>query len=195
MISKVTIKEDLAIIWIPVATNLHAQVDLPTFDYGRILLERCSHKCLDENLKRNKNLNEDVGFQFYGWEQHTIKRVVDQIKILQRMSPEEFREFADNWMVNTDNTLAEVLASLDCDPWQKESYSIRTEKGPLKKLFPKKYWGFGINLLGKDFLVEVVINKGQFVWTSYQCRGVESCNFRWLKLCSEIDNAKNNQTD
>lgn len=193
MISKVTIKEETAIVWVPFDTNIYGLKTLPSFDFGRVLLEPYEAPAnLDEYLrKKTQGPREDLGFQFHGWDDKAIKRVVEQVKILQRLDKEEFKSFSDSWILQTEATLPYVLASLDCDPAQKESYAIQTNQGYLRKVFPKKYWGFGINLIGKDFIVEIVINKGHYVWTNYQFKGIESCNYMWLKLCSEIDNAKN----
>lgn len=197
MISKVSIHQDTAVVWIPKATNLHGQSDLPTFDFGRITLE--PHKTPlnpDDAVRLTRRFREgnpEWGFKFYGGDEAAVKRVIKQVEFLQKLDLLVFQKFLQTTAITTTHSLPQVLASLDCDPSQKAEYAIMTSEGPLRKIFPKKYSGFGINLKGKNFEVEVVVNKNEFVWSNYLYKKkIDSCNYNWIHMCLESDNAKSN---
>ena len=184
MISKISTKGDLTVIWICHGSNTYGRFPLPLMCDGRVELLAHSGSPVDlDDVHRlaQKRATPDKGFLFERQDLDMLKRVVDQLDYLDAMSSEAFEQFIQCTSLQTTQTLPEVLASLDCDPAQKTSIAIKLQNGDtLSETVSPKHKGFAINILGQGFAVQVLLNN-KFIWSSYSTEKLsKQYNPLWL---------------
>jgi hypothetical protein len=183
MISKISTKGDLTVIWICHGSNTYGRHPLPLMCDGRVELQpHLTPLDLDDvNRLSQKRATPDKGFAFERQDLDMLKRIVDQLDYLDAMSKEAFDHFLAVATLPTLQSLPEVLASLDCDPEQKSPFAIKlADDSTLPETVSPKHKGFAVTILGDGFSVQVLLNN-RYVWSSYDtAKLTKQYNPLWL---------------
>jgi hypothetical protein len=169
MISKISSKDSTTVIWICHGSNTYDRQALPLMCDGRVELKPHWAPLDLDDIRRlsQKKVNPDKGYRFERQDVEMLRRVAQQFDYLDDMAPTAFEKFLKCSTLTTLQSLAEVLASLDCDPEQVSPYAIKLVNGKtLPETVETKHRGFAIILKGKDFSVRILLNN-RYVWSSY----------------------------
>jgi hypothetical protein len=175
---------------VPSATNLYSKVTLPLFCDGKTELTLNASPLVQEDLRRQLRISKkgihERGFKFETEDTEMTARIVEQIEYLQEMNDEEFQRFTNNVLMNSNQTIEVVLASLDCDPDQ-TMHKVETNNGYLSDLVDRRHSGFGVSILNDDYVVNVLMKNQQYHWVSYSYKSMKDFAFnpKWLFLVDD----------
>lgn len=189
MISKVSTKDLTTVVWISHGSNTYGCSSLPLMCDGRVEVEPHNAPLDLDDIRRlsQKRSHPDKGFRFERQDMEMLARVVAQIDYLDALPSATFRDFVDHSTLTVQASLAEVLASLDCDPEQTSSFAIKLADGSaLRDVVSSTHLGFALVLKGDGFSVRVLLNN-RYVWVSYDTRILKSqYNPKWLFERSDL---------
>jgi hypothetical protein len=150
--------------------------DLPLFFNGTIRAIPSSELPQDEISKFNLDeyrinpLQDSWYLTFFLENDNFLDSLLQQVNYLHQLDPAFFMHLSSHCRIQTNQSIARILTSLDFDPSQMGEWALQTPDGStLSEIFLGFYGkGFGVRLLSDiGEPIDVLLDNQTFLWLNY----------------------------